>query len=99
MRLTGTALQRTAAFQGGDWIDGTQTLAVEDPATGDLLARVADCSRTDAALAAAAQPGWAALTVKERAAILRRRHDLALILTQGVDKTWGSSSSLRPMLR
>jgi len=43
---------------------------------------VADCSRDDAstaiAAAKAAQPAWAALTGKERAAILRRWHDLVV---------------------
>ncbi|PRD33802.1 UNVERIFIED_CONTAM: davD [Trichonephila clavipes] len=57
-------------------------IAVHDPARGSLLAEVADCTRADAAaaiaVARAAQPGWAALTGKERAGFLRTWHDLVI---------------------
>ena len=98
MQLTDPSLLKTRAFVGGEWQAGPRTLAVQDPASGELLAKVADCSREDAAkaiaLAAQAQPDWAARTGKERAAILRRWHDLvvahaddlALILTREMGK-------------
>ncbi len=82
MRLADPSLLETRAFLGGDWHETAGRLPVRDPAHGTLLAEVADCSRADAAraiaLAAAAQPAWAAHTGKERAAILRRWHDLVV---------------------
>ena len=82
MQLTDAALLQTRAFLGGTWVARDTVIAVRDPARGTLLAEVADCSRDDAAraiaLAAKAQPDWAAHTAKERAAILRRWHDLVL---------------------
>ena len=82
MRLSDPTLLETRACLAGEWVDTAAHLAVRDPARGNVLAEVADCSRADAAAAIkaakAAQPGWAALTGKERAAILRRWHDLVL---------------------
>ena len=82
MQLKDPTLLETRAFLAGDWVQRDTRLAVHDPAHGTLLAEVADCSRADAAQAidhaAAAQPDWAAHTGKERAAILRRWHDLVL---------------------
>ncbi|HLH68862.1 MAG TPA: aldehyde dehydrogenase family protein, partial [Candidatus Dormibacteraeota bacterium] len=63
---------------GGEWrpATGGGTFPVEDPATGETLAEVADGQPEDAlaALAAAheAQPGWAATAPRERGEILRR---------------------------
>src|SRR3954454_17028634 len=55
-------------------------LDVRDPATGEVIVRVASGTREDARraleAAKAALPGWAATTAKERAAILRRWFDL-----------------------
>lgn len=82
MRLNDPGLLETRAYLAGAWVQTSARLTVHDPAHGTLLAEVADCSRTDAATAIAAakaaQPGWAALTGKERAAILRRWHDLVV---------------------
>ncbi|GGO32932.1 NAD-dependent succinate-semialdehyde dehydrogenase [Gemmobacter aquaticus] len=82
MRLNDPGLLETRAYLAGAWVQTSARLTVHDPARGTLLAEVADCSRTDAATAIAAakaaQPGWAALTGKERAAILRRWHDLVV---------------------
>ena len=67
---------------GGDWrpATGGARLAVEDPATGETIAEVADATPADglAALdaAAAAGPAWAATAPRERSAILRRAYDL-----------------------
>jgi succinate-semialdehyde dehydrogenase / glutarate-semialdehyde dehydrogenase len=63
---------------GGEWRDasGGQTLAVEDPATGEALCEVADATPEDAtaALDAAveAQAEWAATAPNERSEILHR---------------------------
>ena len=75
---------RQQAYIGGEWIDAGsgKTFAVSNPATGELLAQVADCGVADAqrAIDAAkkAQPDWAAKTAKERAAILKRWFDLMM---------------------
>lgn len=85
---------------GGDWraATGGGTFAVEDPATGDTIAEVADGQPEDAlaALAAAhdAQPGWASTAPRERGEILRRAFealtagadDLALLMTLEMGK-------------
>ena len=82
MRLSDPSLLETRAYLAGEWVATSARLAVCDPARGTELAEVADGSRADAAAAIqaakAAQPGWASLTGKERAAILRRWHDLVL---------------------
>jgi succinate-semialdehyde dehydrogenase/glutarate-semialdehyde dehydrogenase len=71
-------------FIGGAWrpAETGATFAVEDPSTRRVLAEVADASPADGmqALDAAskAQPGWAAVSPRERSDILRRAHDLLL---------------------
>ncbi|MDX6449987.1 MAG: succinate-semialdehyde dehydrogenase / glutarate-semialdehyde dehydrogenase, partial [Gaiellaceae bacterium] len=66
---------------GGEWRDSASgaTLAVEDPATGEILCEVADATPEDAqaALAAAdrAQAGWAACAPRDRGEILRRTYE------------------------
>ncbi|RBI85663.1 succinate-semialdehyde dehydrogenase (NADP(+)) [Rhodosalinus halophilus] len=82
------------AYVNGQWVDGENgAFDVTNPARGDVIARVADCSRTQVAgaidAAHAAQKDWAAHTGKERAAILRRwfelmmehQEDLAILMT------------------
>src|SRR5256714_802252 len=85
---------------GGEWRDarGGETLAVEDPATGEPLCEVADATPEDgvAALAAAdaAQQDWAATAPRDRGEILRRafeaiadrKADLALLMTLEMGK-------------
>ncbi len=72
------------AYIAGEWIsapDG-KTFPVTNPARGDVIARVADLSRVDAARAIEAadiaRHEWAARTGKERAAILRKWADLCM---------------------
>jgi succinate-semialdehyde dehydrogenase/glutarate-semialdehyde dehydrogenase len=78
----------TGLLVGGEWRDaaGGATFPVEDPATGEEIARVADASTEDglAALdaAVAAFPAWAATSPRERSAILRRAYDLLLARTE-----------------
>jgi succinate-semialdehyde dehydrogenase/glutarate-semialdehyde dehydrogenase len=69
---------KTQAFISGEWVDseiGT-TFSVTDPASGELIAEVADCGPklTSFAIEAAhdAFPKWKKLTAKERAEILLR---------------------------
>lgn len=70
------------AFIAGEWLGGARRFPVRNPSDGALLAEVADCARDDARraidAAAAAQRDWVARTAKERAAILRRWHDMIL---------------------
>ena len=62
--------------------EGTDTLPVHNPATGELIGHIPKLGydATVAAIAAAekAQPAWAALPAAERARILRRWHGLML---------------------
>jgi succinate-semialdehyde dehydrogenase/glutarate-semialdehyde dehydrogenase len=68
---------KTQLWIAGEWRDATSRARfdVVDPATGEVLAQVADASVEDglAALAAAhqAQPGWATVAPRQRAEILR----------------------------
>ncbi len=71
------------ALISGTWRDGSAgTFDVKNPHDGSLLHKVGRCNATDvtAAVAAAraAQPAWAALSVIERAQIMRRIHQLFL---------------------
>jgi len=72
----------TGLFVGGRWREaaGGGTVAVEDPATGAVLTRVADATPADgdAALAAAvaAADGWRRTPARERGEVLRRAFDL-----------------------
>jgi succinate-semialdehyde dehydrogenase/glutarate-semialdehyde dehydrogenase len=80
---------RKQLFVGGEWRDatGAATLKVEDPATGETIAEVADGTADDAmaALDAAveAQPSWAQTAPRERGEILRRAFEL---LTERTDE-------------
>ncbi len=95
----------TGLFVAGSWRDATggAQLPVEDPATGEVLTRVADATEADAAAAldaaVAAQPDWAATPPRERGEILRRAfemitervEDLALLMTLEMGKTLAES--------
>ena len=75
-------LFRTAAFIDGAWVEAGKTFPVENPATGETIAEVAalDADGAKAAVAAAqsALPRWRDQAAPQRAAILRRWHDLML---------------------
>ena len=80
--LKDPSLLAEQAYLAGEWVDGYQTFEVNNPARGDVLANVADCSvaQVSEAIAKAeiAQKEWAAMTGKERGAILRRWFDLMM---------------------
>jgi len=84
MKLRDADLLRTRAYVDGQWIDadGGATSPVVNPATGARLGTVPDMgvAETRRAIEAAARafPAWAALTAKERAAILRRWYELLM---------------------
>ena len=77
-------LLRTQCFIGGRWVDADDgaTFEVLNPATGQLIGTVprAGAAETRRAIEAAAGAfaGWARKTAKERAAVLRRWHDLMM---------------------
>ncbi|TDP87922.1 succinate semialdehyde dehydrogenase [Aquabacterium commune] len=91
--LQDPTLLKTQALIDGQWVDATQRFAVRDPATGTVLAQVANlgAAETEAAIAAAnrAWPAWRALPAKARSAVLMKwfhllhQHadDLARIMT------------------
>ncbi|MFV8781015.1 NAD-dependent succinate-semialdehyde dehydrogenase [Microbulbifer sp. SA54] len=93
MELNNNQLLKTQNYIEGQWRDGAAKLAVTDPATGKVLAEIADGTAADAeqavAAAHAAFPAWSRKTAGERAAILKRwyqlivdnREDLARLLT------------------
>jgi succinate-semialdehyde dehydrogenase/glutarate-semialdehyde dehydrogenase len=70
----------TDLFIGGKWVSSAARFDVLDPATGDVLASVADGSVDDAIAAvdaaAAAGPAWAATAPRERSEVLRRAFEL-----------------------
>ncbi|MEO9598941.1 NAD-dependent succinate-semialdehyde dehydrogenase [Parasphingorhabdus sp.] len=95
LSLARADLLRSQCYIDGQWVDADtgESFAVTNPATGDPIGQVPDAgaSETRRAIDAAekAQPGWAAKTAKERAAILRRfftlmmdhQEDLAQLMT------------------
>ncbi len=95
MNLKDPTLLRPDAYIDGAWTTAGSgaRFAVTNPATGETLAEVADCSADDAKAAVeaahAAFPAWRAKTAKERAALMRKwfelimanQEDLAVIMT------------------
>src|SRR4051812_10798976 len=94
-------------FIAGEWRDATggDTLAVEDPSTGETLVEVADATPDDAKAAldaaVAVQDEWAAHPPRERGEILRRAFetvteridDLALLMTLEMGKPVAESKA------
>ena len=82
--LNDPSLLETRAYIAGEWVEGEggKTFDVINPATGKVIARVADASRAQVAQAIRAayeaMGEWAARTAKERANILRRWFDLMM---------------------
>ena len=93
--LKDPSLFRQACLVDGKWIeaDSGRTIAVPNPATGEIIGTVPalGAAETRRAIEAAhrAYPAWRALTAKERSAVLRRlfelmianADDLALLMT------------------
>ena len=97
----------TQLYIGGEWRDasGGDTLAVEDPSTGETLVEVADATAGDATAAldaaVAVQDEWAQHPPRERGEILRRvfeamnerADDLALLMTLEMGKPLAESKA------
>ncbi len=82
--LLNKTLFRNQAFINGVWCsaDSQNRFAVDNPATGETIALVADMGAADARraiqAAAAAQPAWARTLAKTRSNVLRRWFDLVM---------------------
>jgi len=95
LKLKDPKLLRNQCYIDGQWVDaeGGKTLAVTNPATGELLGTVPNmgAAETRRAIEAAnaAWPAWRSKTAKERSTILRKwaelmvanQEDLAIIMT------------------
>jgi succinate-semialdehyde dehydrogenase/glutarate-semialdehyde dehydrogenase len=91
--LNDPTLLRTDAYVNGQWLAGQAKFDVQDPATGAVIAQVANLTDKEALLAIDAAElawvGWREKTAKERAAILmawyrlqiEHADDLARIMT------------------
>jgi succinate-semialdehyde dehydrogenase / glutarate-semialdehyde dehydrogenase len=93
-------------YIGGEWRDAAGgTFRVEDPATGETVAEVADASPEEAMealdAAVAAGPSWAETAPRERGEILRRafeaiverQDELALLMTLEMGKPLAESKA------
>ena len=95
-----SSLIKSANFMDGEWVSGTSTLAVLNPANSETIATVADGTRQDAERAVEAAhrsfASWKKVTAKERGAILRRWHDLILENAEdlGALMTWEQGKPL-----
>ena len=82
--LKDPSLLPNKAYVAGKWIEAEDgaTFDVKNPARGDVIAKVPDLTRADAARAIAAadvaRREWAARTGKERAAVMRKWFDLCM---------------------
>jgi len=80
--LSNAELFRQRACINGAWIKAKNTVAVINPATGEVLGSVpkltCDDVRVAISAADAALPAWRGMLAKERAVILRRWHGLML---------------------
>ncbi|WP_444888206.1 NAD-dependent succinate-semialdehyde dehydrogenase [Microbulbifer sp. VAAC004] len=88
LELKKPALLRTQSYINGQWVDADSgaTFDVKDPATGKVVASIADLgadeTRRAIEAASAAWPDWAATPVKERAKLLRHWYNLVIDNTE-----------------
>ncbi|WP_297727057.1 NAD-dependent succinate-semialdehyde dehydrogenase [Limnohabitans sp. Rim8] len=80
--LNDPSLLKTDALINGQWVAGSSRFEITDPATGSVLANVANLGPAEAeqaiAAANAAWGPWKAKTAKERSIILRKWYDLLM---------------------
>lgn len=105
IQLSDQTLIKTQGYINGEWLDANDksTFDVTDPATGEVLAQVANmgAAETKLAIEAAdkAMVDWRAKSAKERSAVLRRwydlmmenQEDLAIIMTKEQGKVLAES--------
>lgn len=84
MQLKDSSLLRQQCFVNGAWIDADnqETVPVNNPATGEIIAHIPKLGKAETrraiAAARAAWPAWRSKTAKERSQILRKWNDLML---------------------
>ena len=93
LNLKDPSLLKQQCYLNGEWVSGSDTINVTNPATGEVIGTIPHLGQAETAKAIAdanaAWPAWRKKTAKERAAILRKwfnlmmenQDDLALILT------------------
>ena len=93
LKLKDPSLFKQQCYLNGEWVSGTDTTEVTNPATGEVIGHVPKLGQAEAAKAIAdanaAWPAWRKKTAKERATILKKwfdlmianADDLALIMT------------------
>ena len=93
LALKDPSLFKQQCYLNGEWVSGTDTTEVTNPATGEVIGHVPKLGQTEAAKAIAdanaAWPAWRKKTAKERANLLKKwfdlmianADDLALIMT------------------
>jgi len=76
------SLFREACLIDGQWVRADNRIAVDNPATGEVIGHVPalGAAETERAIDAArrALPGWSALTARARSVILRRYYELIM---------------------
>ncbi len=81
-KLASHKLFKTGFFAGGKWQETRETFDVLNPATGDVVAKVAKAGKaeTEAAIRAASEafPAWRKTTAKARSEILHRWYELMI---------------------
>ncbi|MGB5347155.1 MAG: NAD-dependent succinate-semialdehyde dehydrogenase [Woeseia sp.] len=87
-----SSLLETGAYIDGAWVaaDDGSTYDVRNPATGKVIAKVAQCGKAETRRAIkaanAALPGWQKLSAKERGRILRKFFDLMMAAQEDLAK-------------
>lgn len=84
--LKDPSLFKEEAFINGNWVKSKNTFLVNNPATDEIIANVANLGskEAEAAIASAeiALPAWRSKLAKERASIMRKWFDLIIANTQ-----------------
>ena len=84
LQLSDPLLVRSQCYIDGQWVDadGGKHIEVHDPATGNIVGRVARAGAAETQraidIAQAALPGWRARTAADRASLLLRWHELIM---------------------
>ncbi|TKB45380.1 NAD-dependent succinate-semialdehyde dehydrogenase [Thalassotalea mangrovi] len=82
MTLTDNELLRKFSYINGSWHSSVNDIAVNNPATGEEIARVSDSTAEETKLAVKAAkdalPSWSAKSANERASILRKWFELMM---------------------
>lgn len=83
-------LLRTQGYVDGRWVSAASSFPVLDPATGEEIAKVADCGPSEAKTAVNAAykafSSWKQYTAKERSVFLRKWYDLMTLHKEDLAK-------------